>query len=330
MKVRKMREADFEEVYDTFLAGTNLHDSQADYRPLFSTQWAKHTEACGFVMEDTGCIVGILGTLFSDRLIGGQRERFCNLHTWFVKEEHRGHSLALMRPVTRLRNCTITDLSPSPAVVQISRRLGFQILDSQLTLLLPVRFRSQTQVAFSSPDDHCHLLSEADQQILTDHADLPCERLLVTTPTGKSCLIVYRIIPQRFRYCYLHYVSDLELFQEHSIAIRRELSSRSGCRFVAVNRRSLGSKRIPKSYTLPVGIPQLYKSQTVNPSKIDTLYSEVLINNWPLVPTFRAGLRALAEARGLIQENESLKQRIGRLFRPRKSIPRPVKAASQP
>lgn len=326
MNVREMRESDFEEVYDTFLVGENLHDSPEGYRPLFSTRWSSDATSFGFVMENAGRIVGVLGTLYSDRLIKDRYERFCNLHTWFVKAEYRGYSLALMRPVTRLKNCTITDLSPSRPVVQISKRLGFQELDSRLTILLPFLFRSRSQITFPEPADDPQLLSDQERRILADHASLSCGQLLVSSANGGRCLIVYRTIRQRLHYCYLDYVSNWECFEKHSLAIRRELTRRSGCRLVAVNRRSLSSKRLPATLTLPVGIPQLYKSSSVEPSRIDTLYSEILINNWPLVLDTRSGLRALTEKWGWLREDESLKQRIGRLLHVRKKSPAPPKA----
>lgn len=329
MKVREMQESDFEEVHDTFLAGENLHDSPEDYRPLFSTQWARNSEACGFVLEEAGRLVGVLGTLFSERLIEGRTERFCNLHTWFVEEEYRSYSMALMRPVTRMRDCTITDLSPSQAVVQISRRLGFQELDSRLTMLLPVRSRSGTSLMFSEAALDDDSLGESDRAILRDHAHLPCEGLWARNSTGQGCLIIHRTIPQRFRYCYLHYVSNWDFFKDHSIAIRRELARRSGCRLVAINRRSIDPNRLPRSLTLPVGIPQLYKSHSVEPTNIDSLYSEVLINNWPLVPNLRAGMRTLAEDWGMLQENESLKGRMRRFFSLRKHTPAPIETPTQ-
>lgn len=321
MNVREMVESDFDEVYETFLQGNRLHDSKEGFRPLFSSAWAKQGASPGFVMTDGGRIVGVLGTIFSDRVINGEPERFCNLHTWFVKEEYRGYSLSLMRPITKLKDCTITDLSPSPSVVNISRRLGFSLMDSRLTILLPRKSQSTSELGFFNPAERPELLSAPDRQILDDHAHLPCGTLLVTEFQRLSCLILYRHVSRGFPHCYLHYVSDWEFFREHSIAIRREISLRSECRYIAVNRRVLGPNAVPGSFTLPVRTPQLYKSNKVDPSRIDTLYSEVIINNWSLIPTLKSQARRLAEKCGCLKHCLSLKERARRLLSFRRQPP---------
>ena len=113
----------FDAIYSSFLDDGDRFLTKDDWRHLFSP--SKATDGCcGYALLDKDRIVGILGMLFSYRTVRGVERRFCNLHSWYVLPAYRGKSLTLMRPALRLRDCTLTDLTPTDAVCEINQRLG--------------------------------------------------------------------------------------------------------------------------------------------------------------------------------------------------------------
>ena len=54
-------------------------------------------------MLDDGQLAGMMGMVLSERSIEGIDSEFCNLHIWRVREDYGGRSLALLRPIPRLK-----------------------------------------------------------------------------------------------------------------------------------------------------------------------------------------------------------------------------------
>ena len=131
----------FPQLCDTLLRELDPNMSAASWRRVF-VDFASPEYGGGYLLTDGGKFVGLVGGIYSERTIQGQKAKFCNVHSWYVPPEFRGRSLLLMRPLMRLSDHTVTDLTPTKSVAKISRRLGFELLDSHAWLLLPMRRNS--------------------------------------------------------------------------------------------------------------------------------------------------------------------------------------------
>ncbi len=295
--VRPLREDDLPQAHAAFLAAPGSPWSIGDYRPMFAPAPGGDA-ACGYGLFDNERLVGMLGTLLSRRTIDGRPVEVCNLHSWFVQPEYRGYSLALMRPVLRDKNRVLTDFSPSPAVCEISQRLGFQRLDGRLTLL----FRPWRRAAASSS-----LL-----EIMTDRAgidarwrgDDPTVRAALHDPTLQpllavdgdgDCLVLARKVDLNCPpHCHAHHVSDPARFTRWSVPIRHALLDLCGGSFVALERRRLGNAKLPCRLTLPVSSRQLVRTSHVDPPEVDTLRSELQYLGMTTLPQKRLFTSAVA------------------------------------
>jgi hypothetical protein len=92
-------------------------------------------------------------------------------------------------------------------------------------------------------------------------------------------------------YCYIHYVSNKELFARRSVEIRRRLLKESRTRYAAIDRRQLPGVKLPFSFDLPLAVKQLYRTRQVAPQDIDSLYSEVALLNLTTFPDLSHWLR---------------------------------------
>jgi hypothetical protein len=234
------------------------HDPSLDrttWQRLFNYQWFHPEDYCGYGLFDDDRVVGYLGLIFSQRAIASQVERFCNLSTWIVQEPYRGHSLSMMLPVIKLRNYTLTDLSPFPEVAELAKRLGFKELDLKLKLLLPFGFPFQVlnsnhlQISHN-PSLIQTILKGEDLKLFLDHQSYPnCKHLTIFSNT-QYCYLIFTIIRNKsFSYCHIHYISHIHV-----------------------------------SWELPFNSIKLYKSETLSIQSIDNLYSEVILLNLNTLP----------------------------------------------
>jgi hypothetical protein len=171
------------------------------------------------------------------------------------------------------------------------------LLDSRLRILLPGFSSAAVTDAVTCIDEvgEIERCLDADQKrILRDHLDAPCHHLLVKSNengTSRACYLIFsRIDRWRIPYCYVHYVSDLKSFEKHQRAIRKTLRQRTSTQFIAVNARWFAQATIPWSFEMPIGSRQLYRSQTVQPEAVDSLYSELPYLNLSTFPDLSSSL----------------------------------------
>ena len=267
----------FDEVYASFLADDDPHLGKDDWRWLFTLSPHQDEDYCGYALLDGGKIVGMLGMIFSKRSINGNVTRFCNLHSWFVKDAHRGHSLRLMRPALRLTGHTLTDFTPTNRVCTISKKLGFKQLDSRLKILFPFHFPTGKCDVELIEDTNiiASRLNEADVRLMEDHKRDTFGHLMVQVDDVYCYMICNRVERHVMPYCHVHYISNKQLFARYETAIRQRLIRMSRSRFVAIDARMVAGARLRPSITVPLSSQQLYRPADLQPEEIDSLYSEV-------------------------------------------------------
>ncbi|QDT17176.1 hypothetical protein [Alienimonas californiensis] len=270
----------FPKLYTAFLHDDDPLSGESEWRRVFDYAWEKPEGHAGYALLEGDEAIGFLGMIFSRRIVNGREERFCNLHTWWVRKDRRGHSLMLLRPITRLRGYTITHFTPGDRVRAVLRRLGFRDLSSQLTILAPPgrhgRLPAGATLSFDA-DEMVDRLPETERRLLTDHRPYPVEPLLVEVG-GERCLVLHsHVVRHRLPYVHVHHVSDRELFLKREPAVRAALLERYQARFAAIDTRLFPGTRFRRGVRFWAPANALYKSDDVPPERIDNLYSDVTL-----------------------------------------------------
>jgi len=81
------------------------------WRALFEYPMVKRSPNLGFVLESHGEIVGFLGAIYSQRIVSGQVQRFCNMSSWYTRPGFRESSLSLLTAMLAQPGYTITNFT---------------------------------------------------------------------------------------------------------------------------------------------------------------------------------------------------------------------------
>jgi hypothetical protein len=290
----------FPKLYSAFLQNDDPLSSEQDWQNVFDYGWHKEEVHSGYALINNDDVVGMMAMAFSTRQIDGRQHKFCNLHTWWVHENYRGHSIAMMRPLLRMKDHTITHFTPCDRVRALTKRLGFTDLDIQMKVLLPTSRRSAVlhgdgiSLDFDASIDTTKL-AEHDQRVLKDHTPYRVGNLLVEDEIGQ-CLVVYTVVERyRVRYCHIHYFSNRELFARRENLIRMSLFQKHGVRFVAVNRRLVEDVKFPRSFDFWAPAQAVYRpANGLAPHLIDSLYSDVVMLRLAIMPHVSHELKQIA------------------------------------
>lgn len=283
-KLEKLKTSMFPHLYKSFFREDDPLTSEEDWEKTFNYIWAKEEDGNGYVLTEQSDIVGVIGTIFSKRIIDGKEYKFCNLHNWYVKEKNRGRGRQLMKPILNLKDYTITNFTPTDRGFTISKKLGFKELDSSLRIFFSPNILNKS----SASSDYQFILDKKNieaalygkhRKIFSDHKNYGCSHILVRSKSNPNddCYIVYTRVTRYIRpYCYIHYLSNTDLFEKAYRLICRRLSHLNNCLFTVIENRFVSKRKFPFSLKFPFKNPQLYLTSQVQPKNIDTLYSEIV------------------------------------------------------
>jgi hypothetical protein len=278
--IAKARTSDFERVYP-LLQGFGISRITKDHwRRLFTRNWDSPEDYCGYLLEQDGEVKGFLGLLFSERTINGRLEKFCNMTSWMVKQEWRGHSLQLLLEALKLKDCTFTNFTPSTGVARILKTLGFTEMESSDQILLPVPGFSYKRTRYRclvDLDEIGERLSETDRNIFTDHRGLDCRHVLLSDGEKYCYLIVKNRSYKHLPFARVHYLSNPELFAASIDALRTNLCWRLKVAGLIVDNRYVDGRAFTYSRAYPKQCATFFKSSTLGARDIDTLYSEMIL-----------------------------------------------------
>jgi hypothetical protein len=245
--------------------------------------WAVDSPNAGFMLLDGDQLVGAHLAFYSERLIDGRRERFCNLAAWCVMPEYRFHSLRLLKALLAQDGYHFTDLSPSGNVLGVNSRLGFRFLDTATALApnLPWPSLPGRGTVSSDPAVVEATLSGRDLELYRDHARAAAARHVVLERDGEWCYVVFR--KQRFKrmpgFALLLHVSNPELFQAMARRFARHLLLRHGAAAMLAEDRIVG-RRPRLSARLKSPKRRMFLSPRLGPDHIDYFYSELVCVSW--------------------------------------------------
>ncbi|MFE6162208.1 hypothetical protein ACFQ7F_25225 [Streptomyces sp. NPDC056486] len=242
---------------------------------MFRPVWGGDEGYYGYVMEDDDEVVGFLGTLFTEREVDGELRKFCEIHSWYVKEAYRKESMKLFLPIMSLRKATLLNYTPTQAVYDISKKFGWQDLERKLLLFLPVpTARSLGTGVLVEARKHAILpyLDDADRKIFFDHENVECRHFLIREKgsTDYAYVILKKLRLGRFRpFGRILYASNKDLLLKHIDHLKLRWCLRLRLAFVVMDRDEMsGSRKLPFTKTIAREVPSLYKSKDLKPADI--------------------------------------------------------------
>ena len=264
IELMPITDGDIAEVAD-FLR-TNLN-SQVPWARSCVRPWKVDAPNHGFMLRDGQRVVGVQLAFYSERLVAGRAERFCNLGAWCVLPEFRFHSMRLLMAVLAQDGYHFTSLSPIDRTRTILARLKFRPLDTSAALIpnLPwPTLPGRTKIS-AEPDVIEKTLAGAELELYRDHAQALAVHHHVLIRGQDSCYVMYR--ESRHKdvplYAVLLHVSNPDLFHRALIPLTRHLLLRH--RLVA----TLGELRIighqPRLSFKLNAWPKMYRTASLEP-----------------------------------------------------------------
>ena len=280
--VRKAVTIDFEKTYPLFVKFNNFRLSKDDWRQLFVDHWKSDEGYVGYVLEDRERIVGFLGLMFSHRILNGQQEKFCNLTSWVVEESFRNQSLLLILPVLKLTDYTLTIHTASKETYAIARKLGFRDLESHFRVILPLPalniLFTYCQVEVNKKNLN-EILEGENLQTYKAHLGFRCFHVYVRSSLGNCYLVGARVFRKNLPFAQIYHISDSKVFSKFYSRIAIVIGIEVKTFGMLVDERFLEGNVIFQSYACSLSNPRLYKSNSLERSNIDLLYSELPVLN---------------------------------------------------
>ena len=258
VELTPITDADIAEVADFLRANMN---PEVPWARACVPPWKVDAPNHGFMLRDGQRVVGVQLAFYSERLVAGRAERFCNLGAWCVLPEFRFHSMRLIMAVLAQDGYHFTSFTPIDRTRAILAWLKFRPLDTSAALIpnlpwptLPGRTRISAE-----PDVIERTLAGAELELYRDHAQALAVHHHVLIRGQDSCYVMYREARSRgLLYAVLLHVSNPDLFHRALLPLTRHLLLRH--RLVA----TLGELRIighrPRLSVKLNAWPKMYRS----------------------------------------------------------------------
>jgi hypothetical protein len=280
VEVMPITEADVAAVSDFLCANHNGRVSWA--QSMASAPWEVTAPNHGFMLRDGGRVVGTLLALYSERLVAGRVERFCNMGSWCVLPKYRSRSILLLKSLLAQDGYNVTVLSPDEGPREILAWYKFRCLDTAASLIpnLPWPWSPRRTKVSADPEVIERTLVGSELVLYRDHVRALAARHLVVTRGDESCYVMYR----EYRYLGLPlfatilHVGNPEVFRRALIAVTRHLLLRHGLVATLAERRVIGFA--PALSFKLYSWPKMYRSASLEPTQIDDLYSELVCVPW--------------------------------------------------
>jgi hypothetical protein len=237
----------------------------------------------GFQLVHDETIVGAYVAVYSRREFGGEPRQVCNLAAFCVLEEHRAHSVRLIRALLGQRGYVFTDFSPSGNVVAMNERLGFRHVDTagRLVVNLPRPGRSAVRVS-DDPENLERRLEGRDAQAYRDHRATAAARHVLVEADGAYAYLVYRRERRKRLPLFavpLYAGGDRALLQRSWPLVGAHLLRR-GLPVTLAERRVVGFAPPGPGRALASNRPKMFRGADVDPASLDYLYSELTLVQW--------------------------------------------------
>lgn len=283
IQVRPISDADLGRVGDFLHAHLNGRVRADDWARALEVPWSVASPNRGFMLVHDETIVGAYLAFYSERIVEGSVERFCNLGAWCVLPEYRLHSLRLLNALLAQPGYHFTDLSPSGNAVPVNVRMKFQFLDTTTALIPNIPWPSWPGRNVISCDRTVieRTLTGRDLEVYRDHARTRAAHHAVLKRGGESCYVVFRRDRRKKLPLFVSilHVSNPRLFRSMVRPFARHLLLRYGA-FATLAELRVVTYRPWPSFLLRWTRPKMFKSVHLTPDQIDYLYSELVCVAW--------------------------------------------------
>lgn len=253
----------------------------ATWRSAFTQHWSAEKPNNGFMLREGAGIGGVLGAIYSDQIVSGKVERFCNMTSWYIAEEHRSRGLLLLMQLMRQDGYSFTNVSASPAVEEILLRFGFKALPKEVysvaNLVLPVSSGLSKIDVIAEPERMPRVLDAERARICLDHRTSRVRQLAIGTPADGYCHVLFsRCRCRKLPCAIVHDVGSSDLLIRFWQHFARHVLYRTGAVVTRIEARLLGDARPPYSVPLTNRSGALYLSRTVPEDAISRRYTEAM------------------------------------------------------
>ena len=283
-EVRPIAAADAAAVAEFLHDELNPRVSSAGWAGLLLPPWDDgRAPNHGFQLVTGDRIVGVYAAVYSRRELDGQQRDVCNLAAFCVLEEHRAHSVRLIRALLGQRGYVFTDFSPSGNVVAMNERLGFRRLDTagRLVLNLPRGPLRGVRVV-DDPAELSRRLEGRDAEVYRDHRETAAARHLLVETGDSYAYLVYRRERRKRLPVFavpLYAGGDRALLERAWPRVGTHLLRR-GLPVTLAERRLLGFTPGGPGRAFAAGRPKMFRSKELDGRTLDYLYSELVLVQW--------------------------------------------------
>ncbi len=251
------------------------------WRKLFKPRpWRIEGEFPGLIIVDKGKIVGFLGFIFSEFLnaISEKNFKICNLTTWYIDPLYRQYTMPLLMHMLRMPNVSWTNLTSTPLVYPLFKKLGFQDLEDTQTLLLPFpsckKYNDLIEINLFPKSSE--LLGE-EQHVQRLHQTLSCQKILIQQ--GKKRCYCLAVITQykKLPLAKIYYMSNSEWFGEILPSIRLKLCMKLHVAYLIIEGDIFKEKKIWGAFKKKLAVPRLFKSDQLSKKEVPLLCSELFV-----------------------------------------------------
>ncbi len=279
--VEPIRDNDLTQVCAFWRSSFNSKCPQEIWERAFQRNWYVNKPNNGFLLRDGGTIVGALGAIYSQQIIRGRTELFCNLTSWYVCDAFRNRSAAILLKLIKQRGFHFTNFSANETVKQVLLNTGFKTLSGELTAVpnLPLSFaRTKGVVLLDEPDAVARVLPDVRRKICFDHGDCcGVRQLAIGDPGSGYCHIIYTTGRCRNLSCaIIHDVGDPGLLKHFWQYLSTYFLFHTGALVTRIESRLLPSVQLPYSFALSTNFKGLFLSTSLECNVVGPLYSEVL------------------------------------------------------
>lgn len=276
-----------------FLSSRKEFEYRKDWEPVFNYSWKLDNFPYGYAILDGGAVIGFVGTIFSERVIGGEKLVYCNLCTWIVDDQSNGArsiAPALMFPVMKMKEVVITCYTANAIAQKCFDKLGFKRMDMKQIVVSTIPSfsvsagRDALQVTLDLKEIRQHL-NDRDLSILDDHRDLMCPHFLIRdTDTDQYCYGIGTTSALRRRFlsgwkCFnICYLSDAAFFAEKITLITKHLRKERHVALLRYDSRLICQRLSTLEYKMPT-VRLSFGADRFNGGDIDNLYSELVTYN---------------------------------------------------
>lgn len=243
--------------------------------------WWAGRDDYGLKLVVDGELAGFLGASYSLRPVDGVEERFCAIAPWFVKEEHRTHSLPMLFRLLADKNLTYVNLTPTREMFRLFSGLRFVKLDEAKLLIPPLLnlsgLRPWRGRLVTRPDEIRAALTGDDLKVFENHVDTRCCHAAVVDGDRVAYVAAgRRMLRKNLPFAELLHVGNAAVLAPQFERLVWLMCRRLRAVAVAGDERLLAGAAV-RAIRYRLNAPPLFKSSRLPRERIDNMWSELVL-----------------------------------------------------